>query len=339
MNVLNAKHQTALLRIAFLLLLSSPASSQTLTVKDARYKLVTAFQKLSNAKDNIFAIALARRNGDTENYYLLLENHLADFSQELIDTTDLVDLQVKGYLVKNRGSSSWMEQQFFIFPLIDRNVSSNSKGIVVAFKISSTDAHDIRNQNVGNFILHGVDTTGKYRMESRSDILINGDASKFFAINATKITATKGSFDNLARYKSKPIVLYSLFYKDFQSVEKILGQPVDSLSRGQELAYQFQTADGRYDIVFRNNRSNSITLIPRARIKYVGKLFFFDKFPFEVTGCACGEFSQKETSSSSDKNKRGDGVIFTARDKSSHRIMFHFDGVKYLEKVTVEESL
>lgn len=36
-------------------------------------------------------------------------------------------------------------------------------------------------------------------------------------------------------------------------------------------------------------------------------------------------------------DKQSDGVIYTFREKSSHRINFYNDGVKYLGKVVAEE--
>lgn len=310
--------------------------TQQLVVKDPSYTLLTPFVALSGDRANVFQIALGQIKTDKNNYVLLLENHINDFSLDVIDTTHLVDILMKVYTVRSRNGSTWMEEIRLTLPVFDRSVASNSKGILIGFSLTGTDAFDLKGQTIGDFVVHEIDNSGKYRSETKSQVSIKDPGKKFFITYASKITTNKGSFDDISRFKTNKIAFYSLFSKSLSSISQKLGTPTKSEQRNATTFNSYETPLGYYNFEFKDDRSTRIEFVPKIRIKFIGKLFIIDSYPLEITGCNCGEFTSKETSGSSG-DKQEYGVIYTFRDKSAHRISFKSDGVKYLEKVVVEE--
>jgi len=309
--------------------------SQQLAIRDPNYVLLTPFAFMSPDKANVFQIALAQTKSDKDNYILLLENHVNDFSIDLVDTAHIVDITMRAYFLKSKNGSTWMEEQLFTLPVFKKSINSNSKGIVIAFKIANTDAVDLKGQKIGEFVLHSIDNSGKYRTETKSQVLIKDPTKNFFVTYSSKIISKKGSFDDISKFKSNKIVFYSLFTKDIDKINERLGSPFKTEQTKLGTINYYVTEYGQYMIEFKENKSVKIEFTPKLKIKYLGRLFVSDSYPIEITGCNCGEYSSKETSGTFN-DKRNDGVIYTFR-KSSHRINFYNDGIKYLEKVVAEE--
>lgn len=310
--------------------------TQQLVVKDPTYTLLTPFVPMSGDKANVFQIALGQVKTDKNNYVLLLENHINDFSLDIIDTTHLVDILMKAYTVKSRNGSTWMEEIRLTLPVFKKSVPSNSKGILIALSLTGTDAYDLKGQMIGDFVIHEIDNSGKYRSETKSQVSIKDPAKKFFITYSSKITTSKGSFDDISKFKTNKIVFYSLFSKNMNLVNEKLGTPIKSEQENATTINSYETPLGHYNIEFKDNRSTRIEFVPKIKIKYIGKLFILESYPLEITGCNCGEFSSKETSGSFG-DKQEYGIIYTFKDKSAHRISFKSDGVKYLEKVVAED--
>jgi hypothetical protein len=309
---------------------------QQVAIRDPDYLLLSPFVFISSDKANVFQIALAQTKSDKDNYILLLENHVNDFGISLIDTTHLLDITMRAYLLKAKNGSTWMEEQLFTFPVFKKSINSNSQGIVIAFKLANKDAADVKGQKIGELILHSVDNSGKYRAETKSQVPVTDLSKNFFITYSSKINSKKGSFDDISKFKSNKIIFYSLYAKDIDKIEERLGGPFKTERTKFGVINYYTTEYGKYMIEFKENKSVKIEFIPMLKIKYLGRLFVSDSYPIEITGCNCGEYSSKATSGIFNE-KRNDGVIYTFRDKLPHRINFYNDGIKYLEKVIVEE--
>ncbi len=310
--------------------------TQQPVVNDPTYTLLTPFVPLSGDKANVFQIALGKVKTDKNNYVLLLENHINDFSLNIIDTTHLVDILMKAYTLKSKNGSTWREEILLTLPVFKKSVTSNSKGILIVFSLAGTDAYDLKGQMIGDFIIHKIDNSGKYRREIKSQVSIKDPAKKFFLTYSSKITTTKSSFDDISKFKTNKIVFYSLFSKTMNLVNEKLGAPTKSEQKKVTTINSYETTLGNYNIEFKDNRSTRIEFVPKIKIKYIGKLFILESYPLEITGCNCGEFSIRETYGSFG-DKQEYGLIYTFRDKSAHRIIFESDGVKYLERVVAKD--
>jgi hypothetical protein len=334
----NNNQPTRLVFILTILLLAQfiNGQSQQLALRDPNYELLTPFVFMSSDKANVFRIALAQTKSDKDNYIVLLENHVNDFGINVVDTTNLLDIKMRAYFIKSKNKSTWMEEQLFTLPVFKKSINSNSKGIVIAFKLANTDAVDLKGQKIGEFVLHSIDNSGKYRAETKSQVPVIDQTKDFFVTYSSKIISKKGSFDDISNFKSNKIIFYSLFSKDIDKINERLGVPLKTEQTKLGIINYYSTKYGKYLIEFKENMSIKIEFTPELKIKYLGRLFVSDNYPIEITGCNCGEYSSKATSGIFN-DKRSDGVIYTFRDKLSHRINFYNDGVKYLEKVVAEE--
>lgn len=203
------------LLLCTLLFVFETASSQVIQLKDSRFTLLSAFLPINNDKKKIYQLALAKyKIGNQSGYAVLVENHVADFRFDLIDTADL-ELILDGYIERKRGSKTWLESESLTFKRMDVITASNSKGFVVAFPLTNEEAYDLKKDFLRNMRLYGTKTS--------ENLSIDEPAMSLFTKNAAKITATKGSFDDVSRFKVKRIPLYSLMYKTGEEVAQKLG--------------------------------------------------------------------------------------------------------------------
>lgn len=132
----------------------------------------------------------------------------------------------------------------------------------------------------------------------------------------------KGSFEDLTKYKTNLIPLYSLFRKDSAYVSKKLGTSIASkLDEEEGIKKTYKTQNGTYVINFKQGLSNAIEMYPNKEIEYLGSLFMIDRAPFEVVDCKCGLYtSEVYEASGEDPGDHSYGSINTFQDKTQHLI-------------------
>jgi hypothetical protein len=323
-------------RVTFLILILLSfliVDGQTI-ITSTNFTALTKFQTINNSKDEKFNLCLAKDNSRNK-YILLIEHQIFDYSKDLMDTSGF-SIQLEVYQTIKRGSSSWAEtDKVFLYPAAEQP-TTNSKGRVFAFGISDTLLYDIKKQRIWQLTLINTDTKSQYHSVSKVQIGLSDLGKNFFITNCSLLNLgnIKGSFDDVSKYKTKLIPLYSLFRKDTIYINKIIGKATETKIIGNNsIRNIYITDEGKYIITFQDNLASEIEMFPKKRFKYIGKLFIIDKVPFELINCNCGEYSTKETGSSGDKST--DGIINTFVDKTQQRIEFSQKG-RYLEKVRVE---
>lgn len=290
------------------------------------------FQPITTYEGQKYSMAITK---DTKNnkYSLIIEHTITDFSKHLMDTVGL-SMQLRIYKNIVRGSANIPERDKIKLQRAPNQPKTNTKGIVYAFAISDTLLNDIKKQKIGEMtLINSWSSTGS----TSESIATSKAGTDFFIINAPLINTgtTKGSFNEITAYKAKPITLYSLFLKDQDQINKILGQPVKSSSK-KYLVNTYQTQEGKYEIIFDEQKAKYITLYPVKKFKYTEELLVIDKIPFELTGCNCGEFSTAKTSSSGPKDDGYTGIVFSFKDKTNKdQVIRIFQNGRFVEKAEV----
>jgi len=303
-------------------------------ITSKNFTALTKFVTANNSKDEKYSFCIAKDNSRNK-YIFIIEHQISDFSKDLMDTAGF-SIQLETYQSIKRGAKSWAEiDKIFLFPAVEQPLT-NSKGRTFGFEISDTLLYDIKKQKIWQLTLINTDTKSKYHSISKVQVGLSEIGKNFFINNCSIINLgnNKGSFDDISKYKTKLIPLYSLFRKDTVYITKILGKIIETkIIQNNKFTNTYLTNEGKYIITFQDNLVNEIEMYPNKKIKYVGALFIIDKIPFELTNCNCGEYSTKETSSSGENSTIG--LINTFVDKTQHKIEFCQKG-RFLEKVTVE---
>jgi len=303
-------------------------------ITSKNFTALTKFVTTNNSKDEKYSFCIAKDNSRNK-YVFIIEHQLSDFSKDLMDTVGF-SIQLEIYQIIKRGAKSWSEiDKIFLFPTIEQPLT-NSKGRTFGFEISDTLLYDIKKQRIWQLTLINADTKSKYHSVSKEQIGLSDIGKNFFINNCTLINLgnVKGSFDDISKYKTKLIPLYSLFRKDTVFISKVLGKFIETkMVQNNKFINTYITVEGKYIITFQDNLVSEIEMYPKKKIKYIGQLFLIDKIPFELTNCNCGEYSTKETGSSGENSTTG--IINTFVDKTQHKIEFCQKG-RFLEKVTVE---
>ncbi|HAS40625.1 MAG TPA: hypothetical protein DCS93_09100 [Microscillaceae bacterium] len=285
------------------------------------FSLQSGFVKYSSDKK----IALGKINSADEKGYVFFVYHkLVDFSKSLIDTSRLT-LEIQSYRLRSYGKKSWMDQDKFELSKTKIQPKTTDKhAVLVSFFLPNALASDVKGK-----LLSGLKFINRF---GRNGVMARGTqptrtAKSFFVTYANRIGFHKGSFENTAKYKSKPIVLYSLLEKTKSVVETKLGKhaTLKTLGRGTTKA-SYQTAQAKYEIEYEGEKAIRIVCYPIPRFKFVDYLFIEYKYPIEITGCNCGAFTSK---------KYSDTVVYYFRDKASHTIRFEEKG-RFLEKIIVD---
>jgi hypothetical protein len=290
------------------------------------------FQPISSYEGQKYSMAIAK-DIKTKKYSVLIEHTITDFSKSMMDTIGL-SMQLTVYKSIVRGAVTSSERDKMLLQPAVVQPKTNTKGTVYAFAISDTLLNDIKKQKIWDITLINRRSPTS---SSSEGIATSKTGDVFFITNASLINTgtTKGSFDAVAVYKTKPIVLYSMFLKDPDQISKVLGQPTKSTSE-KYLVNTYQTLEGKYVIVFEDQKATWITLYPTKKFKYTDELLVIDKVPFELTGCNCGEFSTGKIGSNSPKDDGTVGISFSFKDKTKKdQVIRIFQKGRFVEKVEV----
>ncbi len=299
---------------------TTAAPVATVKLNDSRFALLTGFSPIGGDKENIILIALAKYTIDAKKgYALLLENHVKDFRFDLIDTTGLY-LQMNTYILRQLTARkiSWMEESSVLLRRMNVLPSSDSKGIVVAFPLTDEEMGDLKKELISSlFIINeGIAANGNL-IQSSSQYRVDEPVKSMFVKNVAKIPVNKTRFADVSRFKTNKIPFYSLMNKSEEDIVKRLGESVKQVNllfSGVFFKF-YETADAEYQISYEKNISNRITMTPKFKLKYSEYSFYTDVngYPFELTGCNCGEFIVEQSEA---------GVDYTYRDKRKHQIRF-----------------
>jgi hypothetical protein len=306
--------------------------SQT-KITDKNFTQLTPFVAINKDKANMSAIALGKVNEAGKTKYCLLMENTYDYGVTPIDTTGLT-VTLETYFSRKTPKLSWCEDQETALRPSGLQPTSNTKGKVVSLYLPDSTACDLKNQILSSIKIENETYKNKMRSASSEKFFsLPAPAKSFFITNSAKITAAKGSFDDISKFKVNKIPLYSLMLKKEAQVEARFGKPVSLKDTYNDQVIKTYTSEhGRYEIIYKKDSTvKEINMYPKYRFKYIGPLFVINKVPYELTGCNCGDARVEEGHET---------IYYHFKDKRKHAITFRRtkENMNILDRVTVEED-